>query len=226
MISLLLTVGFAQGYVWVSYIASRRILECQTDAVIGGRYSCAIGAISSLAFLLLVILYWHLDMLSFEAGGLMYLLNLCRICCSMCLCGLAGVRCDLVDALAGCVEVTPEQRVCIGFFVLAIFMAMVAKCWKVALASSAAGFTVLSVYLIVSFSSAWLILSKSRYWTRGHTATMPLRFWGAPVLVGLMLLLGAHGFLGVFLPALVTQVLTLNSLPIPVPGYQRPDPLN
>lgn len=76
VISLLLTVGFAQGYVWVSYFASRRILECQADAVIGGRYSCAIGAISSLAFLLLVILYWHLDMLSFEAGGLMYLLNL------------------------------------------------------------------------------------------------------------------------------------------------------
>lgn len=201
----LLAVGFAQGYVWFSYFASRRILECQADTVIGGRYSYVIGAIIPLTFLLLVIAYWLLDVLGFEAGSLMYLLILLPNMLQYAFVRIGwGASRDLAEAAVERVE----QRVWIGFFVLAMFMAMVAQYWKVALASYAAGFAALSVYLIVPFSSAWLIFSKSRYLTRGHSATIPLLFWGAPVLVGLTLLLVVHEFIGAFLLALVTQMLT------------------
>lgn len=205
----LLAVGFAQGYVWFSFFASRRILEYQADAVIGGRYSYVIGAIIPLTFLILVIVDWLVNVLGLDAGGLMYLLILLpnmfqylfvRLCW--------GTGRDLANDIISSVEGSPKQRVWIGFFVLGMFMAMVAQYWKVALASSTADFAALSVYLIVPFSSAWLILSKSRYLTRGHSATITLLFWGAPFLVGLTLLLDPRQFVWIFLLALVTQVLT------------------
>ena len=206
---LLLVVGFAQGYVWFSYFASRRILECQAESVIGGRYSYVIGSIIPLTFLLLVIVYWLLGRLGFDAGGLIYLLILLPNMLQFLFVRLGwGPSRDLTNQTVKGVESSPAQRIWIGFFVLAMFMAMVAQHWKVALASSVAGFAALSVYLIVPFSSAWLIFSKSRYLTLGHSGTMPALFWGAPVLVGLTLLFDVDGFVSTLFLALVTQVLT------------------
>lgn len=205
----LFAVAFSQGYVWFSYFASRRILECQAYAVIGGRDSYVIGAIIPLTFLFLVIVYWLLGKLGFDTGSLMYLLILLPNMLQYVFVRLGwGASRGLSNDAVQRVEATPEQRVWIVFFVLAMLMAMVTQYWKVALASSAAGYAALSVYLIVPFSSAWLILSKSRYLTLGQSASTPLLFWGAPVLVGLTLLLDSHQFVWIFLLALITQVLT------------------
>lgn len=208
-ISFLLVAAFVQGYIWFSYHASRLILESQASAVIGGRYSYAIGAIIPLVFLLFVFIYWLTHSMGLDIGYACYLLIL-----------LPNMLQYLFIRNSGIVGITisteslEEERdshdtqVWVGFFIVAMLMALVTQHWKVELADSSEGFAALSVYLVVPFSSAWLILSKSSYLMKEQSGVGSIAFWGGPVLVALTLFFTAHNFIWAFLLALSTQVLT------------------
>lgn len=197
---------FAQGYIWCSYAASRMILKYQADLVIGGRYSYILGSVIPLTFLLLVALYWGMERFGFDYGAVLYLLILLPNALQYFYVRWFEVpKSDRVTAAA---PANTRNQIGAIFFPMAMFMAIVAQHWKVELVESAEGFAALSVYLIVPFSSAWLILSKSRYLTREHMGESSLLFWLAPVVVGLTLFLTADDFVWAFPLALVTQVLT------------------
>lgn len=197
---------FAQGYIWCSYAASRLILQYQTDAVIGGRYSYIIGSVIPITFLLLVVLYWGIERFGFGQGALLYFLILLPNMLQYFF--VRWFEAPENHRGASALRANAGKRLWVGFFPMAMFMAIVSQHWKVALVESAAGFAALSVYLIVPFSSAWLILSKSRYLTREHMGASSVLFWLAPVVVGLTLFLSADDFVWAFPLALVTQVLT------------------
>lgn len=209
IVSFFLTAAFAQGYIWFSYYASRLILESQAAGVIGGRYSYVIGAIIPFTFLLLVLVYWLADSMGLDTGYACYLLILLPNMLQYLFVRNSGIA-DIENSTEFLEEAghSHDTRVWVGFFIVAMLMAMATQHWKVALANGAEGFAALSVYLIVPFSSAWLILSKSSYLTKEQSGIGSIAFWGGPVLVGLTLFFTAHNFIWAFLLALSTQVLT------------------
>lgn len=197
----------AQSYIWCSYAAAQKILQYQADAVFGGRYSYIVGSIIPLTFLSATILYWIGRKVGFYQGGFLYLLillpNLIQYVC------IRWLVIPQAPSLANHTVIRhSEKNLWIGFFPMAIFMAVVAQHWKVELVESAEGFAALSVYLISPFSSAWLIFSKSQYLTREKLGGPSLIFWILPFLVGLTLLLNVDSFPWVFALALISQVLT------------------
>lgn len=196
---------FAQGYIWFSYAASRRILSLQAEARIGGRYSYILGSIIPLTFLLLVCVVW--------AIGLYYLTYLLILLPNLLQYLFVRFGWEVShaypDQRIDSKQPGQQRRFLTLYFGVAMAMAMVAQYWKVKLADAALGFAALSVYLIVPFSSAWLIFSKTRYLTGKPSDVMHTFFWGSPILVFLTLLfVNIHHTFQTFLLALVAQVLT------------------
>lgn len=202
----ILVIVFAQGYIWFSYVSSRKVLKFQSEALIGGRYSYIIGAVIPLTFLLIVVVYWGLSQLDLDWGGLLYFPILLPNAIQYIYIRLLGMPQCEIDKENDLKH--SGQRLWPGYFPIAVLMAIVSQHWKVELVSSAVGFSALSIYMIVPFSSAWLILSKSKYLTQEYVVRASVFFWGGPVFVGGTLLLSADSFLWVFALALVTQVLT------------------
>lgn len=209
MFTALLVVVFAQGYVWLAYKSSRRVLEYQADSIIGGRYSYMIGAIVPLTFLLVVVADWMLSRLGWERGYFLYSLIVLPNAVQY-LYTLFGW---MAKERAHSRKVYKTNRTLGGhiqllFFMAAMVMAAIAQHWKIALAETAVGFAALSIYMISPFSSIWLIFSRSNYMTKDRLPPSFVNFWISLFLAGLTLSLDVDGFGWVFLLALLTQILT------------------
>lgn len=208
-LSACLIVLFAQGYVWFSYFASRRILNYQARSVIGGRYSYIIGSIIPLTFLVVVLLYWMLLGLGVHAPLLLYLLILIPNAFQYLYIryGWATHGLEPLNDVQEAAESANRQAGGV-WFLAAMAMALVAQHWKVELTSVATGFAAISIYLISPFSSMWLIFSKSKFMTRHHLQQTLFNFWLLPCCVGLTMMLQPDYLGWVFALALVSQVFT------------------
>lgn len=168
---------FAQGYVWLSYKASRCVLEYQADSIIGGRYSYLIGSIIPLTFLLIIVIYWAVQQVGWGNGSFLYLLILLPNAAQYLytLFGwMAKNRIHPVGMARGGEAL--YSRMHFSYFGTAMAMAAISQNWKVELANAAAGFAALSIYLISPFSSMWLIFSKSKYMTKSRPPPSILKF--------------------------------------------------
>lgn len=204
-----LIVAFAQGYVWFSYLASRRVLEYQAGSIIGGRYSYVIGSIIPLVFLLVVLAYWLALQLGVHDPGFLYLLILLPNTAQYIYTRFGWMAKQKTPTYtARNIKQTNNQYKGLLLFLVAMLMAIVAQHWKIELSEVAVGFAALSIYLISPFSSMWLIHAKSKFMTRDRTALSITLFWGAPCVTMSTLLLSSNSVGFIFFLALVTQVLT------------------
>lgn len=198
----------AQGYVWFSYRASRRVLEYQASSIIGGRYSYIIGSIIPLTFLLVVLVYWLLSQVDLHGASFLYLLILLPNAAQYLYTRFGWMAKERPAQVANKSRQNGAPRMGLVLFLVAMLMAVGAQHWKIELAGAAVGFAALSIYLISPFSSMWLIHSKSKYMTKDGGAPSDIGFWLAPCLVILTLPLNTESIWWTFLLALVTQVLT------------------
>lgn len=194
----------ALGLVWVSFETAKRVLLLQTSAVIGGRYSFVVGALPSIIFLILVVVFWGLKSIDQLAGGAMYLLVILPTLVQY---GYSRIKWPAdIASVSASTKTDLAFRDNAKFLTITILLAAISQYWKVQLIVLAAGYAALSVYLISPVSSLWLVYSKARY-VNGLNRRPLWTLWLGPLLLPLSLVVAPESWGIAFVLAFVGQVI-------------------